>query len=88
MVDLLPEGGRGADATVAPIDIPDRYFTGVPRGLTGPAHNVVQVYAALAADFRNGSRTVPGFDHALERHRLLEAVKQSSRTGAVQSLTD
>lgn len=88
VVDLLLEGGRGADTTVTPIDIPDRYFAGIPRGLTGPAHNVAQVYAALATDFRDGSRTVPGFDHALERHRLLEAIKQASRTGAVQSLTD
>jgi hypothetical protein len=41
---------------------------------------VAQLYAALATDLREGTRTVPGFQHALERHRLLEAVKQASRT--------
>ncbi|MFS4092256.1 Gfo/Idh/MocA family protein [Streptomyces sp. AF1A] len=80
VVDLLLEGGRGTDTAVAPIALPDRYFAGVRRDLTGPAHNVAQLYAALATDLREGTRTVPGFQHALERHRLLEAVKQASRT--------
>ncbi|MEE1667972.1 Gfo/Idh/MocA family oxidoreductase [Streptomyces sp. WAC07094] len=80
VADLRLEGGRGSDETVAPIEIPDRYFAAVPRGLTGPAHNVAQVYAAFAADLRDGGRTVPGFDHALERHRLLGLIEATSRT--------
>ncbi|MFF7184932.1 Gfo/Idh/MocA family protein [Streptomyces sp. NPDC008222] len=80
VADLRLEGGRGADGTVAPIRIPDRYFAAVPRELTGPAHNVAQLYAALAADLRTGTDTVPGFDHALDRHRLLSAIEEASRT--------
>lgn len=86
VVDLVLEGGRGDDTAVAPIDIPDRYFAGVPRDLTGPAQNVAQVYAALAVDLRDGTRTVPGFEHALERHRLLDAIKRASRDRIGQPL--
>ncbi|MER6082998.1 Gfo/Idh/MocA family oxidoreductase [Streptomyces sp. NPDC001833] len=85
VVDLVLEGGHGSDVAAAPIDIPDRYFDGVPRHLTGPAHNVAQVYAALARDLREGTTTVPGFDHALVQHRLLDTIKQSSRTRASQT---
>ncbi|MGW9029523.1 Gfo/Idh/MocA family protein [Streptomyces sp. NPDC055722] len=84
VADLRLEGGRGADSGVAPIEIPDRYFTAVPRGLAGPAHNVAQVYAALAADLRDGTHTVPGFDHALDRHQLLSAIEEASRTRSAQ----
>ncbi|MEU1202350.1 Gfo/Idh/MocA family oxidoreductase [Streptomyces sp. NPDC005813] len=85
VIDLVLEGGRGSDAGIAPIDIPDRYFDGVPRHLTGPAHNVAQVYAALATDLREGRATVPGFDHAVVQHRLLDTIKRASKTRASQS---
>ncbi|MEU4098717.1 Gfo/Idh/MocA family oxidoreductase [Streptomyces sp. NPDC026673] len=86
VADLRLEGGRGTDDAVAPIEIPDRYFTTVPRGLAGPAHNVAQLYAALATDLRHGTDTVPGFDHALNRHRLLSAIEEASRTRAAGSV--
>jgi predicted dehydrogenase len=87
VADLALAGGRGDDPSVAPIEVPDRYRTAVPRSLTGPAHNVAQLYAALAADLRNGTHTVPGFEHALRRHRLLDAVERASRTGTGQTVT-
>ncbi|MER5598627.1 Gfo/Idh/MocA family oxidoreductase [Streptomyces sp. NPDC002265] len=87
VADLRLEGARGSDAAVTPIDIPGRYFDGVPGGLVGPAHNVAQVYAALAIDLREGTRTVPGFDHALVQHRLLDTIKQASRSRTGRSLT-
>ncbi|MEU6651209.1 hypothetical protein ABZ904_17625 [Streptomyces sp. NPDC046900] len=36
------------------------------------------VHAALAADPRDSAHIVPGFDHVLDRHRLLSAVEVAS----------
>ncbi|HWO58616.1 MAG TPA: Gfo/Idh/MocA family oxidoreductase [Umezawaea sp.] len=72
--DLTLWAGRGADAVVTPIEVPK-------TGPEGPARNVAALYANLARDLRDGTRTVPDFRHALERHRLVAAVERSSDTG-------
>ncbi len=86
VVDLTLEGGRGSDSTVAGITVPDHYFGTVPRTLTGMPRNVALTYALLAEDLRAGTHTVPGFAHAVEQHRLLEAIKRASLTGTTQHL--
>jgi hypothetical protein len=40
-----------------------------------------QTYAFLAKDLREGTDTVPGFDYALERHRLVDAIERASQIG-------
>ncbi|GGL16779.1 oxidoreductase [Sphaerisporangium melleum] len=85
VADLRLEGGRGADTAVAEITVPDHYYGPVPRTLPALPQNVAQTYAFLAKDLRDGTDTVPGFDHALERHRLVDAIERASRTGSVQS---
>ena len=84
---LLLEGGRGDDPRVAELAVPDAYFAGVGRELTGPAHNVAQVYAQLARDLAGGTHEVPDFAYALTRHRFVDAVEKASATGGRQSLT-
>lgn len=86
VADLRLEGGRAGDTAVADITIPDRCFGAVPRTLTGPPHNVAQTYALLAKDLRDATSTVPGFNHALDRHRLLDAIERAARTGSTQTL--
>ncbi|MET8158570.1 Gfo/Idh/MocA family oxidoreductase [Sphaerisporangium sp. NPDC005289] len=88
VADLKLEGGRGADTAVAEITVPDHYFGPVPRALAALPQNVAQTYAFLAKDVRDGTETVPGFDHALSRHRLVEAIERASRTGSVQVPAD
>jgi len=85
VADLRLRGGRDADADVRDLPVPDTYFSHVPRSLTGPAHNVAQTYAALAEYLRAGTTTVPGFDHALRQHRLIDAIQTAARTGTAQS---
>ncbi|GLZ14290.1 oxidoreductase [Actinomadura sp. NBRC 104425] len=46
--------------------------------------NVAQLYARFAEDIGKDSRTVPGFDHAVRLHRLLDAVRLSADTGTRQ----
>ncbi|HXL44189.1 MAG TPA: Gfo/Idh/MocA family oxidoreductase [Gaiellaceae bacterium] len=46
-----------------------------------PAYNVGRVYAALAADIDNGTRTVPDFADAVGRHQLIAAIERSAASG-------
>ncbi|GAA4573247.1 Gfo/Idh/MocA family protein [Planotetraspora kaengkrachanensis] len=85
VADVKLEGGRGTDVGIAEITVPAHYFDPVPRALAALPQNVAQTYAFLARDLREGTDTVPGFDHALVRHRLVDAIEQASRTGTVQS---
>lgn len=52
----------------------------------GPAFNVAQSYARLFDDIRNGTSEVASFEHAVKRHRLLEAIETAARTGHRQTL--
>ena len=82
VADLKLEGGHGTDTGVSEIHVPDTYLAGVPRELTGPPRNVALLYAHLAEDLSTGGTTVPGFEHALERHRQLAAIRHAARTGS------
>lgn len=87
VADLTLKGGRGGDTTVTEITVPDQHFDPAPRTLTGPPQNIAQIYAFLAKDLREGTHTVPGFDHALARHRLVDVIERASRTGSTQTLS-
>jgi predicted dehydrogenase len=76
--DLRLAGGRGADRAVAEIVLPGES--------AGPRFGVARMYAQLARDIREGTHTVPDFAHALERHRLVDAIERASRTGSAQPL--
>jgi predicted dehydrogenase len=74
---LTLAGGRGADTAVAALDVPERYLEDVPASLAGtPAAGVARLYSRLARDL-----PVPDFEHALTRHRLIDAIERSSATG-------
>src|ERR1700719_3202600 len=47
-------------------------------------YNVAQLYARLAEGIRNGKPISPGFDAAVTRHRLLDAIVRASETGMTQ----
>ncbi|MEU1729410.1 hypothetical protein [Nonomuraea sp. NPDC005692] len=79
-------GGRGDARTQADIALPDRLFHLVPRDLPATAQGVAQLYARFGRDIREGTHTVPGFDHALRRHRLIDTIERASRTGVTQAL--
>jgi predicted dehydrogenase len=74
-------GGRGPEAALRELAVPDGYRL-VPR-LAGreddPAYNVAHAYLGLRRDLETGSTTVPGFAHALARHRMLERIARSAR---------
>ncbi len=84
VADLVLEGGRADDDGVAGLDVPAGYHADLPVPVTGPAHNVAQLYARFARDLRDGTGVVPGFDHALTRHRLIDAIHRSAADGSRQ----
>jgi predicted dehydrogenase len=79
MVQLALKGGRGDERTLRPLEIPASFYAGLPDGAL--ARNVACVYARMAADLQNGTRTAPTFEEAVRLHRLLAAIEQSSEDG-------
>jgi predicted dehydrogenase len=73
VADLHLAGGRDDDVTLAPLPVP---------GLAGPdgiGANVHRLYAQLATDIRQGTTSVPGFAHALDRHRLIDTIQTAAQ---------
>lgn len=71
---------RRGQANPQRLAVPPTYFAGVP-GLSGAAAGVGRMYVRFAEDLRRGTRTVPDFDAALARHRVLDAIASSASTG-------
>jgi predicted dehydrogenase len=80
LFDLSVRGGQGSEQATAPLEIPDKYRW-APASVPSIAFNVAQAYVRLAADFRDGTRTCPGFEEAVIRHRLLDAIETAARSG-------
>jgi predicted dehydrogenase len=82
--EILPPtltGTQTPGATLAPIEIPHERRS-APESLgNGPAVNVAQLYASVAADLRDGGRRAPDFAHALRRRETIEAIGRSSDSG-------
>ena len=82
-------GGQDEDTSVAPLAIPPEYdlASDAPEG---PAANVARLYAAFAADLRNGTpgQTAPDFAHALRLHRTLDLISAAAASGIAQHLTE
>jgi hypothetical protein len=52
----------------------------------GPPFNVAQLFKRMADGIRDGRPVSPGFDLALTRHRLLDAIQKASDSGIRQVL--
>jgi len=82
--ELTVKGARGPDAALAELPIPGKYRW-VPQATpAGSAYNVAQLYRRLAESIRDGKPVDPGFDAAVSRHRLLDAIVRASETGMRQ----
>jgi len=44
------------------------------------------MWVKFAEAIRNGSNLEPGFDHAVRRHRTLDAIVRASQTGQRQKI--
>jgi predicted dehydrogenase len=64
-------------APLAPMAVPADYVD-VPTAPAGPPFNVAHLYRRFANAIRTGSSVEPDFEHALRRHRLIDAISRSS----------
>ena len=61
--------------------IPDA-LTQTPKDvLAGAPSNVTQIYQTLGCAIKDSVKTMPDFDFAVDRHKLLSVIEQSSTEG-------
>jgi len=70
LTPLTLEGAQ-RNAALAPIAVPGDVFASLPF----PAQNVARVYARLAQDLRDGTKTAPTFDDAVALDRLVATIE-------------
>ncbi len=75
-------GGRRDDKALQELPVPDR-LKWVPQEVqnAGPAYDVGQMWVNFAKAIRTNQRVEPDFDHAVRRHKLLDAIQRASDTG-------
>jgi len=82
--ELNLKGARGDSSALADLTIPGKYRW-VPEGVQPDSrYNVAQLYVRLGESIRDGKPVSPGFDAAVTRHRLLDAIVRASDTGMKQ----
>ena len=79
MDPLTLQGGRGDDKTLHPLAVPAEFLENCPAdAIVG---NVARLYARMAADLRQNTRTAPDFDDAVALHRLIAAIEAAADSG-------
>lgn len=76
MVQLALKGARGEEKTFRPLEVPESYCAGWPDDVE--AGNVARVYARMARDLREATRTAPSFEDAVAVHRIIEAIENAA----------
>lgn len=85
MFDVAIAGGRGDAQTLEAMPVPGKYVW-TPPGLAGPPLNVAQALVLFANDLRDGNRTCPDFDDAVQRHRMIAAIERSAANGTRETV--
>ena len=82
-------GGHKDDKTLQELAVPDR-FKWVPEAVrNGPEYDVGQMWVKFAEAIRTGFNAdfdLPDFDHAVRRHRSLDAIVRASQSGQRQKI--
>jgi predicted dehydrogenase len=79
MVQLSLKGARGDEKVLRPLEVPASYRFGWPEQVE--PGNVARLYARMARDLREGTRTAPSFDDAVAVHRIIEAIERAAESG-------
>ncbi len=77
---VILHGAKG-DNKLTPMPVPERLTIAAPGTPSGEAANVGQMYALFGQAIRGGGSDQPTFDTAVELHRLIDAIRQSSDDG-------
>jgi predicted dehydrogenase len=84
--ELTVRGAQGGAKDLTEFPIPQKYRWVRDGTPTDSRYNVAQLYARLGESIREGKPATPGFDAAVIRHRLLDAITQASESGRKQTL--
>ena len=82
--ELSLHGAQGKGTKLAELPIPAKYRYVPENAPANSPYNVAQLYARFANSIRNGTPASPGFDAAVKRHRLIDAIVRASTTGQKQ----
>jgi predicted dehydrogenase len=80
MVQLSLAGARGEENTFRPLQVPASYRAGWPEDVE--PGNVARLYARMARDLRDGTRTAPSFADAVAVHRIIAAIETAAESGS------
>jgi predicted dehydrogenase len=80
MVQLSLKGARGEETMFRPLEVPASYRAGWPEDVE--PGNVARLYARMARDLREGSRSAPSFDDAVAVHRIIAAIEKAAKSGS------
>ena len=80
-------GGKKDDKALQPLPVPER-LKWVPEAVrkVGRSYDVGQMWANFSRAIRAGKGVEPDFDHAVRRHRTLDAIRRASDTGQRQKV--
>ena len=80
-------GGKKDDKALAELPVPER-LKWVPEAVRkeGRAYDVGQMWLNFAKAIRGGTSVEPDFDHAVRRHRMLDAIVHASQSGQRQKV--
>jgi predicted dehydrogenase len=80
-------GGKKDDKAPQELPVPER-LKWVPQEVrkVGRAYDVGQMWVNFSRAIRSGKPVEPDFDHAVRRHRMLDAIVRASETGQRQKV--
>lgn len=80
MVQLSLAGARGEEKAFRPLEVPAAIRAGFPEDVV--PGNVARIYARMARDLREGTRSAPRFDDAVAVHRIIDAIERAAASGS------
>jgi predicted dehydrogenase len=75
-----PSKERGKEKTFRPLELPASYRAGWPEDVEPGI--VARLYARMAQDLRDGTRTAPRFEDAIAVHRIIAAIEKATESGS------
>jgi len=79
--EMLRVQGAQRSHALKDLPVPDRFIWMPPDFPRGDPFNVGQMYKLFAEAIRTGQSRLPTFDTAVDLHRFLDTIRQSSETG-------
>lgn len=84
--DLKVYGATGEETELQELTIPEKYYEYSSQIPEGFYNNIGQVYLQFAKDLQDGTHLTSDFAHAIQNHRLLDAIEKADAAGEKQAV--